>query len=123
MINNVIGNWKQMPTWVGWNIKSFDLAWLWRKAIKYDLKTLKLAINRDRYKGNAIDLMEIWQTDYKNYTKMDDVAKFLGLPGKIGGIDGSKIYDMICDGKIEEVKQYCLNDVLMCKAIYNKIYS
>jgi hypothetical protein len=119
----MIGKYKQMPTWVGWNIKSFDLAWLWRKAIKYDLKTLKLAINRDRYKGNSIDLMEVWAADFREYRKQSDVAKFLGLPDLSNGIDGSKVYDLICDGKYEEVKNYCLGDVLTSKAIYEKIYS
>lgn len=118
----VIGQYKEYPTWVGWNIKSFDLAWLWRKAIKYDLKILRQSINRDRYKGNAIDLMEVWAADFKDYRKQSDVAKFLGLPDLSNGIDGSKVYDMVLDGKVEEVKQYCLSDVLLSKAIYEKIY-
>jgi predicted PolB exonuclease-like 3'-5' exonuclease len=121
-VEGVMGDYKQIPTYVGWNIKSFDLSWLWRKAIKYDLKTLRQSINRDRYKGNAIDLMEVWAADFKDYRKQSDVAKFLGLPDLSNGIDGSKVYDMICDGKIEEVKNYCLGDVLTSKAIYEKIY-
>jgi predicted PolB exonuclease-like 3'-5' exonuclease len=119
----MIGHYKQMPTWVGWNINSFDLVWLWRKAVKFNLKTLKIAINRDKYKVNSIDLMTVWAGDYRDYRKQSDVAKFLGLPDLSNGIDGSKVYDMICDGKIEEVKNYCLGDVLTSKAIYEKIYA
>jgi predicted PolB exonuclease-like 3'-5' exonuclease len=108
-------------TFIGWNIGSFDIVWLWRKAVKYDLRGLRNLFNRDRYRGNCVDLMQIWASDYKNYNKMDDVAKFLGLPGKPEGMDGSKIYDLYLEGRMDDIVDYCLNDVSTVRDIYRRI--
>jgi len=122
LMMDVMGSYKQIPTFVGWNSNSFDIPWIWRKAIKYGLKPIKTAINRDRYKGNSIDLMNVWASDFKDYRKMSDVADFLGIEDRSNGIDGSQVYDLYKEGRIEEIKTYCMGDVLTVRDIYNKIY-
>jgi predicted PolB exonuclease-like 3'-5' exonuclease len=107
---------------VGWNCNAFDIPWLWRKAIKYDIKPLRQAFNRDRFKGNSIDLMQVWASDFKDYRKQSDVAKFLGIEDRSNGIDGSQVYDLYKEGRIEEIKTYCMGDVLTVRDIYNRIY-
>lgn len=116
------GEWKEQLTFVGWNITAFDIPWIWRKAIKYGLKDLRNAFNRDRYKGNHIDLMLTWATDFKDYNKMDNVAKFLGLPGKTGDITGATVYDAYLEGRIDDIRDYCKNDVLTIREIYHKLF-
>jgi uncharacterized protein YprB with RNaseH-like and TPR domain len=122
IILEFMGQYREPITFVGWNITSFDIPFLWRKAIKYGLKDLRNAFNRDRYKGNHLDLMTVWATDYRDYRKLDDVAKFLGIAGKIEGVDGSNIYDIYLDGDLNKIYTYCLNDVRIVKEIYHKIY-
>jgi 3'-5' exonuclease len=122
ILDGIMGRYKQMVTFVGWNIKSFDLAWIWRKSVKYRLPNLRQSILRDRYKGNAIDLMEIWASDFKDYRKQSDVAAFLGIEDRSNGIDGSMIYDLYKEGRIEEIKTYCMSDVECVREIYKRIY-
>lgn len=122
ILDGIMGQYKQIPTFVGWNINAFDIPWLWRKAIKYDIKPLRQAFNRDRYKGNSIDLMNVWASDFKDYRKMSDVAAFLGIEDRSNGIDGSQVYDLYKEGRIEEIKTYCMGDVETVRDIYERIY-
>jgi len=119
---DAMGQWSEPLTFVGWGIATFDVPWLWRAAIKYGLVGLRNAFNRDRYRGNAIDLMGIWGVDYKDWRKLDDVAKFLGLEGKTEGIDGSKVYDYFLAGRVDEIIEYCRQDVTVIREVYRKIY-
>ena len=109
-------------TFIGWNIVAFDIPFIWRKAIKYGLTGLRNAFNRDRYKGNHLDLMLAWGADWKDFRKLDDVAQFLGLPGKLGGLTGATIYDAYLEGRMDEITAYCSNDVETVRAIYRKIF-
>jgi len=108
-------------TFVGWGNKTFDVVWLWRKAIQYGLVNLRRIFNRDRYRGNVLDLMEVWGADYKDFRKMNDVAKFLGIQGKPDDIDGSKVYDYFLAGEWEKIKTYCMGDVSTVREIYKRI--
>ena len=122
IIHSLRGSYKQSFEWVGWNIKSFDLTWIWRKAIQYNLKSLRQSIIRDRFKGNVIDLMEMWASDFRDMRKQSDVAKFLGIPDLSNGIDGSQVYDLYKAGKIKEIAEYCKGDVITTREIYKRIY-
>ena len=109
-------------TFIGWNIVAFDIPFIWRKAIKYGLTGLRDAFNRDRYKGNHLDLMLAWGADWKDFRKLDDVARFLGLPGKLGNLTGATIYDAYLEGRVDEITAYCKNDIETVRAIYRKIF-
>ena len=129
IISKYAGEWDEPLTFIGWNVAKFDIPWIWRKAIKYELIGLRDVFNRDRYKGNYLDLMLTWATDYKDYTKMGDVAKFLGLSDKFGNlrdkfshITGAMIYDAYIEGRMDEIVEYCKNDVEIVREIYRRIF-
>lgn len=122
IVEVLAGQWKVLPTYVGWNCAAFDLPWLWRKAIQYGVKPLRDSINRDRYRGNVIDLMLVWAADHRDFRKMADVAAFLGIEDCKGGLDGSMIYDLCLEGRYEEIKNYCARDVKTVQKIYEKIF-
>ena len=44
--------------------------------------------------------------------KLDEVTRFLGLPGKPEGIDRSRVEQMVLARQTEEVARYCESDVL-----------
>lgn len=123
VVSDIMGRYKQIPTFVGWNIDAFDVPFLWRRAIRYGIKPLRDAFNRNRYKGNSIDLMTVWQADFKDYRKLSDVAAFLGIEDKSNGIDGSMVYDLYKEGRIEEIKEYCKADVQTVREIYDRIFN
>ncbi len=108
-------------TWVGHNLKTFDAQWLWRKSVKYGLTDLARKIPRERYSRNLIDTLDLWAgPDYRDRTSLDKIATFLGLQGK-NGIDGSMVYDMWQAGRLQEIRDYCAQDVDLTRAIYKII--
>jgi hypothetical protein len=107
--------------WVGHNIKTFDLPWIWRKALKYRCFDLARIIPRQRYDKRIKDTMEMWAVDFKDYVSLDKIAKFLGLGGKEEGIDGSKVYDMWLEGQLEKIEKYCREDVELVREVYKII--
>jgi predicted PolB exonuclease-like 3'-5' exonuclease len=44
-------------------------------------------------------------------------ATLLGLPGKLG-MSGDKVWDAYCEGKLDEIRNYCETDVLNTFLIY-----
>lgn len=110
-------------TWVAHNGIGFDFKWIKRKAIQYGLPWLAQSIKTERYGSNVVDTMQLWQMgDYREpYTKLSKIAEFLGIPDNTNGVDGSMIYDMYLAGRIDEICEYCRNDVDQVRAVYKKI--
>jgi predicted PolB exonuclease-like 3'-5' exonuclease len=104
---------------VGWNIGSFDLPWLWRKAIQHSLPSLRKAIPKDN-RTCYIDLMKVWATDFKDYVSLDNCAKFLGIEHDTEG--GNKVYDWWKAGEIDKIIEHCRKDIETTKQIYERIY-
>lgn len=110
------------PTWVAFNGYSFDMPWIWRKAIKHGLNYLPRKINFDRYKGNIVDPMRMWHPhDYRGFVKLGDLAAFLGLGTKTDGFDGSMIFDAWQEGRLEEIADYCREDVALVREVFRKL--
>jgi len=109
------------PTWVGHNVKGFDLPWIWRKCIKYGLYDLARVIPRQRYAKDIEDTMEMWATDYKDHVSLSKIAAFLGLNGKVNDMDGSKVYDAWKAGEYDRIAEYCAGDVALTREVHTKM--
>lgn len=108
-------------TWVGHNIKSFDLQWLWRKAIRVG-SPLALKIPRDRWNSSVKDTMELWSgPDLHAKVSLDNLAQFLGESGKTEGMDGSKVFRMYQNGELDTIRDYCLRDVEVVRNVYRRM--
>ncbi len=59
--------------------------------------------------------------DYRDHVSLDSacIAFNVGLPK--GDIDGSKVWDAILAGRIDEVAAYCADDVRRVRAVYQRI--
>ena len=109
-------------TWVGHNIKTFDLPFLWLRARKYDCKTLLHLLGEDPNDIKYQDTMQ-WGcvTDkYKGFVSLDKLCEFFGLPGK-GGMDGSQVYDYWVAGKDQEIADYCVDDTQKTHDVAEKL--
>jgi predicted PolB exonuclease-like 3'-5' exonuclease len=97
--------------WVGYNIKGFDIPWLQHRCWKYNLGLLPSLIPTNRYDEHWVDVMEYYGGGSygKNY-KLEDVARFLGFPAKVG-MDGSMVHQAFLDGRMEDIARYCASDV------------
>lgn len=110
------------PIWVGHNIAGFDLRWLkwhaWR--IEHPIAGL---IPFEKWGGKRVaDTMSLWQgPDPKGWTKLGDIAAFLGIGGKGEGLDGSKVYDAWLAGEHDRIAAYCAQDVELTRRVYRVI--
>lgn len=115
---------------VSWNGHSFDLPVLTLRALYHGLsaKTLfdqgefdaKRKHNNyaNRYHACHIDLMDsmAWFNP-RNFQKLDDVAVFLGFPGKQGQ-SGYQVSELVKQQQWDKLCQYCESDVLNTWLIY-----
>lgn len=109
--------------WVGHNALNFDALWLFRKAVKHNNRWLRDNINMNPWRGNVHDTMLIFNggNPREKYVKLDDLAKFLELPTKTEGMDGSQVFDYWRDGRFEELCEYCVQDVQCMYNVYQRL--
>jgi hypothetical protein len=112
--------------WVGWNVR-FDITNIRMAAYRCGEEFFKN--NRripplKRYDSRVVDLMEgfirpMHSNTYK--VSMDEACKYLGIQGK-GDMDGSKVYDYYIKDLIQEICDYCVDDVKKCQQIFDRIF-
>lgn len=106
--------------WIGHNIRSFDLRFLWQRAVILGIvPTINLYENASPYEKAIIDTMTMW-AGYRNFIGLEKLCNALGIPGK-SGMDGSQVWDYVKDGRIAEVVEYCKDDVERVRAVYKKL--
>jgi 3'-5' exonuclease len=123
---NSYGHQKISIPLVGHNIMEFDIPLIFHRAIKYKkLSLINYIIQLNDYQGRAViyDTMQKWNLmSYRKYTKLDDIALFLGISGK-GEIDGSKVWDLWKNGKRQEIFEYCKDDIELTRNVYKRMKS
>jgi predicted PolB exonuclease-like 3'-5' exonuclease len=108
------------PIWGGFNIRSFDLNWLWHRAVRYGVSALIHSIPRERYSRLIIDVREMW-TGGDQYAKgkMSEIAAFLGISTLPG--DGSQVWDWYKAGDYASISEHCIDDVIIAREIYRRM--
>ncbi len=102
---------------VTFNGRGFDIPLLELMAYRYGISASRhfkdKFAGRYRFGTKHIDLQD-WITNY-NAIRMNGglnlLAKVIGKPGKMG-TTGDKVYEMFLEGKIREINDYCVHDVL-----------
>lgn len=103
-------------TWGGFNLRGFDLNWIWHRAVKYDLPALMDTIKRDRFSKNVFDVRELWTGgDPYGKGRLKDIAAFLGI--ETMGMDGGEVFDLYLAGEFERIAEYCKQDVEITRAV------
>lgn len=106
---------------VGYNIVGFDFPFLMRRmAIKNIAMHPILAriVNSKPWDGAIYDVALRWKGGASKMNKAADVAKAMGIPMKTGGISGKDVAQALRDGRQQEVKDYCMEDVEATYAMY-----
>ena len=118
------------PQLVSWNGGGFDLPVLHYRALvngvtasRYwemgnDDKEFKWNNYLSRYHTRHLDLMDLLAlyTGRAN-APLDDLAKMCGFPGKLG-VDGSQVWPLYQQGRLEEIRAYCETDVVNTYLVY-----
>lgn len=103
-------------TWAGFNIRAFDLNWIWQRALKYDLANLLDNIKRDRFAKNVLDIREVWTGgDARGKGKLKEIADFLGIEHP--DCDGSEVLALWEDKEFDKLAAYNISDVEITRQI------
>lgn len=121
---------KYTPQLVSWNGGGFDLPVLHYRAMingltasRYwemgdDDRDFKWNNYLSRYHTRHLDLMDLLAlyTGRAN-APLDDLAKLCGFPGKMG-VDGSQVWTLFQEGRLNEIRDYCETDVVNTYLVY-----
>lgn len=106
---------KYKPQLVTYNGSGFDLPVLRYRAMLHKLSAPALFERPyfNRYSNDALDLCDALSS-YGSSTKLklDEVCKIMGLDGKPSEIDGSQVSEYYRVGRIQDIADYCMSDVI-----------
>lgn len=109
----------QKPVFVGHNIVGFDLKIVKQRSIVLGIKPPEcIPFNTKPWDANPYDTMAQW--DAKSFVSLDKICKALSLPGK-GDITGSDVYRLWREGKIDEIAEYCAQDVAKVRQVHKRM--
>jgi predicted PolB exonuclease-like 3'-5' exonuclease len=113
---------RSSPTVVTYNGRGFDLQVLSLRSLRHGLPMAWFHDNsnaRSRYSERYhIDLCDsLSHNGAGRRIGLDDLAKLIGLPGKVG-IDGSQVGELYRAGKLDEIERYCLSDVAQTALLF-----
>lgn len=103
------------PTLVTFNGNGFDLPVLRYRAMVNGIGASGLTSRPyfKRYDQAHVDLCDELASFQSNAkASLDDLCKMMGLPGKPEGIDGSKVWEQVRAGRIQECADYGETDVV-----------
>ena len=121
---------KYTPQLVSWNGGGFDLPVLHYRAMINGVAASRYWETGDedrdfkwnnylsRYHTRHLDLMDLLAlyTGRAN-APLDDLAKLCGFPGKMG-VDGSQVWTLFQEGRLNEIRDYCETDVVNTYLVY-----
>jgi hypothetical protein len=107
-------------TFVGHNVASFDLRFLWQRAVVNGIEPPDfIPFNAKSWDSQIADTMTMF-AGHGNRISLDKLAKALGLSGK-GGITGADVWPMYQDGLINEIAAYCADDVELTRNVHKRL--
>ncbi len=115
-----IMNGRNPPTLADWNGRGFDAPVIEAGFMRHGIQCPRMFSRdvQDRFYQGHIDLMDrTCNHGAATRATLDAFAKLIGLPGKMG-CDGSQVAEMVADGRIAEVRAYCLQDVVQCAGVF-----
>jgi predicted PolB exonuclease-like 3'-5' exonuclease len=103
------------PKLVSFNGNGFDLPVLRYRALfnRVHAPGLSRRPYFNRYSEDSVDLCDVLSSyTARSKVSLDALCLFLGLAGKPEGIDGAQVADLVKEGRIQEVADYCESDVV-----------
>ncbi len=106
---------------VSFNGSAFDIPVLRYRALKHGIVARTLAHPKlyQLYGGEHLDLCDILAShDGRARTSLSKICSLLGIAGKTDGVDGSRVGEMLAQGRIREVAAYCMDDVAATARVF-----
>ena len=119
------GNRIIISRWCGHYISGFDLRFLWQRCVILGVRpTVTIPYDAKPWDDAIFDTKTQWTGSLSHYAgvgSLDALTKAFGLPGKEGGLDGSKVYDYWLAGRFKEIIEYNKQDVFLCRELYRRM--
>lgn len=108
------------PRFIGHNVAGFDLPFLWKRFVVLGLRPPMWLPHHPKPWGEQVyDTMTEW-AGLKDKISLDRLCKVLGLPGK-DGMTGADVWPAVQAGRLDEVAEYCRDDVRRVRDIYQRM--
>lgn len=116
---------RHLLTWVGHNILDFDLRILYQRSVVHGIRPPAwIPFDAKPWGDRVFDTMLAWAGP-RGRVGQDKVCRVLGIDAKgseLGDeIDGSKVWDFVKAGRIEDVATYCGGDVNRAREMYRRL--
>lgn len=107
---------------VGHNIIGFDLPFIFQRCLVHCISAKPLVdLSEFRVRG-VFDTMHHWWLGAKRFVSLDDVAWALGIESsKTATAEGSKVFELYQAGRLDEIREYNLNDVRVTRKVYERM--
>lgn len=109
----------------GFNIKQFDIPWLIKKMIQYDLtipKNLNIIGKKPWELNHIFDICELWKFGGFDTASQSEICEFLNIQNSKEILSGDKITDYYWKGHIDEIVKYSEADVNSLMLISEKLF-
>jgi hypothetical protein len=116
---------ERQPCLVTYNGRGFDMPVIATRCLRHGVALRHYYASRDvRYRFSPeghLDLMD-YVADFgaAKASRLDVVARLCGMPGKLG-VDGKDVGPLVHAGRLQEVRNYCLCDVVQTAAIFLRV--
>lgn len=113
---------RPMTSLVGWMSDGFDSPFVLKRSLINGIKPHGAIDVGDTkpWELQAIDLGKVWKGQSFYPDSLTAVAAAMGLPNPKENLSGSEVSDAYYAGKIKEVEDYCVGDVLTVANLYRK---
>jgi len=113
------------PVFVGHNLVGFDLRFLYQRSVMLGIRPpIWIPITPKPWDESVFDTMTAW-SGFGNRVSLDKLCRAFGIAAKgseIGEeIDGSKVWDFVKAGRIEDVAKYCAGDIERTREIHKRL--
>ena len=113
----------------GWNIKNFDIPWIYRKCLMHGVRVPD-SVNtwgKKPWEVSITDLKELWRGFASIDVTFEEAAYALGIPSPKDEMHGGEVHNNYwVKNNLAGIKHYCEKDVktmiVMCEKLYKSQY-
>jgi len=108
---------------VGHNLFSFDLPYIFQRCLVHRIPAQPFVTDGELCVRQIFDTMHHWWLGNRGgRVSLDDLAWALGIESsKTAEVEGSKVFDLYQAGKLQQIREYNLNDVRLTRKIYERM--